>query len=296
MKKPVFTGSAVALITPYLADLSDVDFEAYGRLIEFQIENGTDALVVCATTGEAPTLSDEEHHACIDFAVKRAAGRIKVIAGTGSNDTRHAVDMSNYAVKAGADAVLMVVPYYNKPTQKGLYESYKYIAERVETDIIVYNIPTRTNICISADTYEGLAAIPNINGVKEASGDFNLLNDIFHRCGDELNVWAGNDELMVPLMSLGGKGVVSTAANIIPAVIRDITHRYLAGDHEGAARLQIEYFDVLRDLFIETNPIPVKTAAKLMGLPGGAMRLPLCDMTEPNFERLKATLKKHRLI
>lgn len=296
MKKPVFRGSAVALVTPYLKDASGVDFEAYGKLIDFQIENGTDALVVCATTGEAPTLTDDEHHACIAYAVKRAAGRIPVIAGTGSNDTRHAVDMSRFAVSAGADAVLMVTPYYNKPTQKGLYEQYKYIAERVDANIIVYNVPSRTSVSISADTYEALAAIPNINGVKEASGDFALLNDIFHRCGDELNVWAGNDDVTVPLLAMGGCGVVSTAANIIPDVMHDICHKYFDGDHVGAAMLQRKYYDVLRDLFIETNPIPVKTAANLMGLPGGAVRLPLCDMTQPHLEQLKKSLRNHGLI
>jgi len=294
MKKPIFTGSAVALITPYRDN--QVDFEAYGKLIDLQIAGGTSALVVCATTGEAPTLSDEEHHACIDYAVRRVAGRIPVIAGSGSNDTQHAVDMSNYAKDAGADAVLMVTPYYNKPTQKGLLRQYTYIAERVDLPIILYNVPSRTSVSISAEVYEELSKIPNINGVKEASGDFALVNEVFHRCGDEMNVGAGNDDIIVPVLAMGGAGVISTAANILPRVIADICEKWFAGDHAGAAAMQTEYYDVLRDLFIETNPIPVKTAANLMGLPGGEWRLPLCEMTDANLEKLKKTLARHGLI
>ena len=294
MKKPVFKGSAVALITPYRNN--EVDFDAYGALIDYQIAGGTAALVVCATTGEAPTLTDEEHHACIDYAVKRAAGRIPVIAGTGSNYTDHAVDMSLYAKEAGADAVLMVTPYYNKPTQKGLLKQYTYIAERVDLPIIVYNVPSRTSVSISAPVFEELSKIPNINGVKEASGDFALVNDIFHRCGDELNVWAGNDDITVPVLAMGGCGVISTAANIIPRVMADICEKWFSGSHEAAALLQREYYDVFRDLFLETNPIPVKTAVNLMGMPGGEWRLPLCEMTEENLAKLKKSLAGHGLI
>lgn len=296
MKKPVFVGSAAALITPYTKNGAAVDFDAYGELIDRQIAGGTSALVVCATTGEAPTLSDDEHHACIDYAVERAAKRIPVIAGTGSNDTAHAVEMSRYAMRAGADAVLLVTPYYNKPTQKGIYAQFALIASKVDLPVILYNIPSRVVVSITPDTFEKLSKIENINGVKEASGDFAVINDIFHRCGDELNVWAGNDDIIVPIMSLGGKGVISTAANIIPQTVADICKRYLSGDHEGAASLEIEYYDLLRDLFLETNPIPVKTAAKLMGIPGGELRLPLCDMTEENFQKLKKTLANHKLI
>lgn len=296
MKKPVFKGSAVALITPYTKDGSAVDFDAYGTLIDRQIAGGTAALVVCATTGEAPTLSDSEHHACIDFAVARAAGRIPVIAGAGSNDTAHAVEMSRYAMRAGADAVLLVTPYYNKPTQEGLYTQYAHIAARVDLPIILYNVPSRTSVCIGAQVYERLCRIENINGVKEASGDFALINEIFHRCGGELNVWAGNDDITVPVMAMGGAGVVSTAANLIPEVMRDICARYFSGDHAGAAALQTEYYDILRDLFLETNPIPVKTAVNLLGLPGGVMRLPLCAMGEANLEKLKRSLRNHDLI
>ena len=294
MKKPVFKGSAVALITPYRDN--KVDFDAYGALIDFQLAGGTSALVVCATTGEAPTLTDEEHHACIDYAVRRVAGRIPVIAGTGSNYTDHAVDMSNYAKNAGADAVLMVTPYYNKPTQKGLLKQYTYIAERVDLPIILYNVPSRTSVCLSASVYEELSKIPNINGVKEASGDFALVNDIFHRCGDELNVWAGNDDITVPILAMGGCGVISTAANIIPRVMADICGKWFSGAHEAAALLQREYYDVMRDLFLETNPIPAKTAVNLMGMPGGEWRLPLCEMTEEHLETLKKTLARHGLI
>ena len=296
MKKPVFTGSAVALITPYTKGGAAVDFDAYGKLIDRQIAGGTAALVVCATTGEAPTLSDEEHHACIDYAVERTAGRIPVIAGTGSNDTAHAVEMSRYAMRAGADAVLMVTPYYNKPTQKGILKQYTYIAERVDLPIILYNIPGRTGVSISAPVFEELSRIENINGVKEASGDFALINDIIHRCGDDMNVWAGNDDITVPIMSLGGKGVISTAANLIPEVMHDICALFFSGDVKAAGEKQIEYYDILRDLFLETNPIPVKTAVNLAGFPGGDWRLPLCEMTDENLEKLKKSLKNHNLI
>lgn len=294
MKKPVFKGSAVALITPYRDN--KVDFEAYGKLIDFQIAGGTSALVICGSTGEAPTLSDDEHHACIDFAVQHTAGRVPVIAGSGSNDTQHAVDMSNYARKAGCDAVLMVTPYYNKPTQKGLLKQYTYIAERVDLPIILYNIPSRTGVSMTGPVYEELAKFPNINGVKEASGDFALVNDLMHRCGSELNVWAGNDDITVPVLAMGGCGVISTAANLVPDVMHEICARWFAGDHAGAAAMQLAYYDLLRDLFLETNPIPVKTAANLMGLPGGDLRLPLCEMSDENLTKLKKTLAKHGLI
>jgi 4-hydroxy-tetrahydrodipicolinate synthase len=294
MKKPVFTGSAVALITPFRDN--KVDFDALGKLIDFQIEGGTAAIVVCGTTGEAPTLADDEHHAVIDFAVAHTKKRVPVIAGSGSNDTQHAVDMSNYALHAGADAVLMVSPYYNKPTQKGLLLQYTYIAERVDLPIILYNIPGRTGVSISASVFEKLAKFPNINGVKEASGNFALVNDIRHRCGDEMNMWAGNDDITVPIMSLGGCGVVSTAANIIPRVMSDICAKWFAGDREGAANLQLEYYDILRDLFIETNPIPIKAAANLMGLPAGHLRLPMCEPEDATMAQLKKSLANHGLI
>ena len=294
MKKPVFKGSAVALITPYRDN--KVYFEAYGKLIDFQIAGGTSALVICGSTGEAPTLSDDEHHACIDFAVQHTAGRVPVIAGSGSNDTQHAVDMSNYARKAGCDAVLMVTPYYNKPTQKGLLKQYTYLAERVDLPIILYNIPSRTGVSMTGPVYEELAKFPNINGVKEASGDFALVNDLMHRCGSELNVWAGNDDITVPVLAMGGCGVISTAANLVPDVMHEICARWFAGDHAGAAAMQLAYYDLLRDLFLETNPIPVKTAANLMGLPGGDLRLPLCEMSDENLAKLKKTLAKHGLI
>ena len=243
MKKPVFRGSAVALITPYTKDGSAVDFEAYGVLIDRQIALGTAALVVCATTGEAPTLTDDEHHACIDFAVSRAKGRIPVIAGTGSNDTAHAVEMSRYAMRAGADAVLMVTPYYNKPTQAGLYAQYAHIAAHVDLPIILYNVPSRTSVCIGAETYEKLSKIENINGVKEASGDFALVNEIFFRCGDDLNVWAGNDDITVPVLAMGGAGVVSTAANVVPDVMAKMCSLYFAGEQlDKGAYVSVDIF------------------------------------------------------
>ncbi len=288
MKKPVFTGSAVALVTPFKDDF--VDFDKLGQLIEFQIENGTSALVICGTTGEASTQSIPEHLATIEYAVKRTAGRIPVIAGTGSNDTAHAVMMSQNAEKSGADALLLVTPYYNKTTQHGLVKHFQYVADRVNIPMILYNVPSRTGLAFTANTYKELSAHPNIVGVKEASGNITLVCETRANCPEDFFIWSGNDDQVVPLMSLGALGVISVAANIIPRQMADMTQFYLKGDVKAAAELQIHYFNLINSLFVEVNPVPVKTAMNLLGWNVGSLRMPLADMLPANLEKLKSAL------
>ena len=303
MKKPVFTGSAVAIVTPFFDEpkrpmtaTGDVNFEALGNLIDEQIRRGTDAIVICGTTGESPVLDDTEHRKCIEFAVERANHRVPVIAGTGSNDTAYAVSLTRHAKEAGVDGVLMVTPYYNKTTQRGLIHHYLTVADAVDIPIILYNVPSRTGMGFTADTYAALSKHPNINGVKEASGDFSLIAATKFLCGDEMNIWSGNDDQTVAILSLGGRGVISTAANVAPELMHDICAKFFAGDTAGARDLQIAWYDLMHDLFIETNPIPVKTALRLMGYPVGGLRQPLYDMGEANLEKLTATLKRHGMI
>lgn len=303
MKKPVFTGSAVAIVTPFLdgpklpyAMTGGVNYDALGRLIDEQIDRGTDAIVICGTTGESPVLDDAEHKKCIEYTVEHVSGRVPVIAGTGSNDTAYAVSLTKHAKAAGADGVLMVTPYYNKTTQKGLIRHYLTVADAVDIPIILYNVPSRTGMGFTADTYLALSKHPNINGVKEASGDFSLIAATKHLCGDEMNVWSGNDDQTLPVLALGGCGVISTTANIAPEVMHGICARFFDGDIAGARRLQLDWHDLMHDLFIETNPIPVKTAMRLMGYPVGDLRLPLCEMGEANLARLTACLQAHGLL
>ncbi|MDD6878456.1 MAG: 4-hydroxy-tetrahydrodipicolinate synthase [Clostridiaceae bacterium] len=303
MKKPVFTGSAVAIVTPFLdgpklpyAMTGGVNYDALGRLIDEQIDRGTDAIVICGTTGESPVLDDAEHKKCIEYTVEHVSGRVPVIAGTGSNDTAYAVSLTKHAKAAGADGVLMVTPYYNKTTQKGLIRHYLTVADAVDIPIILYNVPSRTGMGFTADTYLALSKHPNINGVKEASGDFSLIAATKHLCGDEMNVWSGNDDQTLPVLALGGCGVISTTANIAPEVMHGICAKFFDGDIAGARRLQLDWHDLMHDLFIETNPIPVKTAMRLMGYPVGDLRLPLCEMGEANLARLTACLQAHGLL
>ena len=295
MKTPVFTGSSVALITPFYPDGS-VNYDKLKELIDFHIAGGTSAITICGTTGESATMSIEEHVKVTDFTIKYAAKRIKVIAGSGSNDTMAALEISQEAEKSGADALLMVTPYYNKATQKGLVLHYNYIADRVNTPIILYHVPSRTGCSFTVDTYKELSKHPMINGVKEASGNFALLTQTIAECGDELNVWSGNDDEVVPMMSVGAKGVISVLANVAPRVVADMTKYCLDGDFKKGAELQLKYFDLIQKLFIEVNPIPVKAAMNLMGMEVGRNRLPLCDMDEGNFEKLKASLEKIGLL
>lgn len=294
MKAPVFEGSSVAIVTPF----SDghVNYPKLAELIEEQISEGTAAITICGTTGEGSTQSLEEHIATVDFCVKQVAGRVKVVAGAGSNDTMAAVLLSREAEKSGADALLIVTPYYNKATQRGLIRHYNYIADRVNIPIILYNVPSRTGVTFTVETYRELAKHPNINGVKEASGSFGLLASTINTCGDEFNVWSGNDDEVVPMMSLGAKGVISVAANIIPAEMARMTEFCLAGDFRSGAKLQLKYLDLINKLFIEVNPIPVKTAMNLMGMDVGDLRLPLCDMDPANLEKLKVSLQQVGLL
>ena len=294
MKQPIFTGSSVAIVTPYTEN--GVDFNALARIIDEQIAGGTSAITICGTTGESSTQSLEEHIEVVDFAVRHVNHRVKVIAGAGSNDTAAAVMLSQHAEKSGADGLLIVTPYYNKATQKGLIAHYTYIADRVNTPIIVYNVPSRTGVKVSASTYLALSKHPMINGIKEASSDFSLLAQTVALCGDEMNVWCGNDNETIAMMALGAKGVISVAANIVPSVMAEITAKCAAGDFKGATTIQSKYLDLMDSLFIEVNPIPVKTAMNLMGKSVGHVRLPLCEMEQKNLDVLKASMEKVGLL
>lgn len=289
MKTPVFTGSCVAIVTPFTND--GIDFEKLGELIEFQIAGGTDCICICGTTGEASTQTMEEHKQAIRYTVQKVAGRCKVIAGTGSNCTKTALELSLDAEEAGVDGLLIVTPYYNKTTQKGLIQHYTYLADHVHTPIICYNVPGRTGMTFTAATYAQLAKHPMINGVKEASGNFDLIAHTRMLCGDEFNIWSGEDGQVVPLMAMGGKGVISVVANIAPKLMAEMSHLCLEGKFTEAAALQCDEVLPLADaMFMETNPIPVKEAMNLMGMNVGELRMPLCPMTDEHREILKAAL------
>ncbi len=289
MKKPVFTGASVAIVTPFTAD-NKINFQEFGKMIDFQIANGTNAITVCGTTGESACMSDEEHRECIEFCVKHVAGRVPVIAGTGSNDTAYAIDLSKHAEKAGADALLLVTPYYNKATQKGLIRHYTQIADAVNIPCILYNVPSRTGCSFTVDTYEALSKHPNINGVKEASGNFSLILETMARCGDKLNVWSGNDDQVVPMLALGAKGVISVVSNILPDVMHNMCAEFFAGNITQASDIQKKYCEITNALFCEVNPIPVKTAMGLMGWNVGELRMPLCEMGDKTLAQLKTAM------
>lgn len=292
MKNPIFTGSGVALVTPFKAD--GVDYDRLAELIEFHINNQTDALIICGTTGEASTMPDEEHKEVLRFSVEKAAGRIPVIAGTGSNDTAHAVELTQYAESIGVDGMLVVTPYYNKASQQGLYMHMKTIAESVTKPIILYNVPSRTGLGFSIDTLKKLAKIPNINAIKEASGDIAFMGQI--AAETDLVIYTGNDDSIVPCLSLGGKGVISVIANVIPKETHEICEKYFNGDTDGSRDLFLKYYELTRAMFIEVNPIPVKTALNLMGFHAGSFRMPLCDMQPENLSKLEKVLKGYGLI
>ena len=295
MKTPIFTGSSVAIVTPMHADGS-INFGKLGELIEFQIAGGTDAITICGTTGESATLKDDEHLAAIKYTVEQVAGRIPVIAGTGSNDTAHAIEMSKAAAEYGADALLLVTPYYNKCTPKGLIQHYTKTVDAAGIPAIVYNVPSRTGVSMTVSTYKELSSHPLINGVKEASGNTELVLRTMAACGDELNVWSGNDSQIVPFMAMGAKGIISVAANVCPKEIAEMADACLAGDYQKAATMQIRDMDLIDALFCEVNPIPVKTAMNLMGMDVGPLRLPLCEMEEGNLARLKTALTAANLL
>ena len=288
-----FTGSAVAIVTPFDGDKTNYD--ALAELIEWHIASGTDAIVICGTTGEASTMPDAEHLEAIKFTVEKAAGRIKVIAGTGSNETAHAIALSKEAEKYGVDGLLHVTPYYNKASQKGLIAHFTAIANSVKVPIILYNVPSRTGVSIAIDTLKELAKVENIVAIKEASGDISYTAKVAAEV-PELYIYSGNDDMIVPVMSLGGKGVISVLANVCPKETHDLCQAYLDGDCAKATKMQLEYLELCNKLFIEVNPIPVKTALNLMGKNVGNLRLPLTDMEEKNLESLKATMKKYSLI
>ncbi|MDE6596453.1 MAG: 4-hydroxy-tetrahydrodipicolinate synthase [Oscillospiraceae bacterium] len=295
MKNTVFTGAGVAIITPMNADGS-INYEEFGRIIDFQIDNGTDAIVVCGTTGESATMTDEEHVECIRYCVDRVNKRVPVIAGTGSNDTKYAVDLSVEAEKLGADALLVVTPYYNKTSQRGLIAHFTAIADSVNIPIILYNVPSRTGVNITLDTYDVLANHKNIAAVKEASGNISAIAKIIEKCGDRLDVYSGNDDQIVPIMSLGGKGVISVLSNVCPKEAHDIAQLCLDNNVAEAAKLQIKYLELCNDLFIDVNPIPVKEAMNLIGFKAGECRLPLLKMEQSKIDALTASMKKVGLI
>ena len=279
MKKELFRGAATALITPFRDGA--VDYEAYGKIIDWQIESGINALVTCGTTGESSTLTDEEHREAIAFTVRRAAGRVPVIAGTGSNEMAYAIELTRYACdEAGVDGVLVVTPYYNKATQKGLIQMYAGIADAASKPVIAYNVPSRTGVNIAPSTYAALAEHPNIVGFKEANGDISKIVETVALVGDRLAMYSGNDDQIVPLMSLGGIGVISVLSNILPRETVEMCNRFLKGDVKGAAELQCRYHALTTALFSEVNPIPVKAAMAALGFCENSLRLPLTPMEE----------------
>ncbi len=295
MKNTLFTGAGIAIITPFNEDGS-INYERLGEMIDYQIENGTDAIIICGTTGEASTMSDEEHLECIRFAVKKAAKRVPVIAGTGSNDTAYAIKLSKEAEEIGADGLLLVTPYYNKTTQRGLIAHFTAIADAVNIPIILYNIPGRTGMSIEISTAKVLAKHKNIVAVKEASGNIGYTAKLIAACGDDLDVYSGNDDMIVPIMSLGGKGVISVLSHVLPKETHLMAQYCLENNFAEASKLQIKYLDLINNLFAEVNPIPVKEAMNLIGVNVGGCRMPLYPMSDENREKLRASLAKHGLI
>ncbi len=295
MKNTIFTGAGVAIVTPMNADGS-INYEQLASYIEFQISNGTDAIISCGTTGESSTMTDEEHIEVMRFTIEKVNHRIPVICGTGSNDTAYAVNLSKTAEALGADGLLLVTPYYNKTSQRGLVKHFKAIADAVKIPCIVYNVPSRTGVNISLDTYKELAEVENIVATKEASGNISAVAKIIAECGDKLDVYSGNDDQIVPIMSLGGKGVISVLSNVLPKETHMITEYCLKNDFVSASKLQIEYLDLINKLFIDVNPIPVKEALNILGMNAGECRMPLCSMTDTNVETLRNSMKAHGLI
>lgn len=295
MKNTIFTGAGVAIVTPMNED-SSINFDRLGENIDYQIENGTDAIIICGTTGESSTMTDEEHTECIRYAVERTNKRIPVIAGTGSNDTKYAIELSQEAQKLGADGLLLVTPYYNKTSQRGLVAHYNAIANNVDIPIILYNIPSRTGVNIAIDTYIQLADNKNIVAVKEASGNIGYVAKVMNAIGDKIDVYSGNDDQIVPLMSLGAKGVISVLSNVMPKETHQMAQYCLDNDFHSASKMQLELLDLINHLFIDVNPIPVKQAMNLMGLNVGECRMPLYKMSDNDIQTLKNSLVAHGLI
>ncbi len=292
MREPLFIGSATAIVTPFTEE--GVNYPALAEFIEFQIENGIDAIVVCGTTGEASTMPDKEHIEVIKFAVDAVNKRVPVIGGTGSNDTRHAVELSKEAEAVGVDGILSVTPYYNKATQKGLYQHFKLIADSVKVPMILYNVPSRTNMNINPETVKLLSEIDNIIAIKECN--LGQVGDIVNLCGPDFSVYSGDDPVVLPVLSLGGKGVISVLANIIPRDTHDMVMNFFQGDINGAIKMQLQTLDLIKALFTEVNPIPVKTAVNLMGFNAGPCRLPLTELSEGNLALLRKEMQAYGLI
>ena len=289
MKTPIFEGMASAIITPL--NEKGIDYELFAKLIEWQIAEGIDGLVVCGTTGEGATLTDEEHKSAIEFMVKQVAGRVPVIAGTGSNDTDYAIELTKHACQIGVDGVLTVTPYYNKATQKGLIKSFTAIADASTVPVILYNVPSRTGVNIAPKTVLELSKHPNINAIKEASGDISQIAEIAHLCGDNINIYSGNDDQVVPIMSLGGKGCISVLSNLLPKETSEMCRLFREGDVKAAAQLQLKYIPLINALFSEVNPIPVKAAMAKMGFCEDYLRLPLTPMEDATRENLYLQMK-----
>ena len=294
MKKTIFKGCGTAIATPFTKD--GVNFEEFGRLLENQIEAGIDAIIVCGTTGESATMSEKEKKETIKFAIDKIAKRTKVVVGTGSNNTKSAIEMSKFAEEAGADALLVVTPYYNKTTQEGLVEHFKAIADSVSLPIIMYSVASRTGVNITPETCLKLSKIENIVAIKEASGDISQVAKIAALCGDDLDIYSGNDDQIIPVLSLGGKGVISVLSNVMPQYTHRMTYKYFNGEQEEATKMQLDVIDLIDVLFSEVNPIPVKYALNLMGYNFGTPRLPLIELSDANKEKMKEVMKKHDLI
>ena len=294
MKNTIFEGCGTAIVTPFTED--GVNFEEFKKLIEFQIENEVDAIIVCGTTGEASTMTTEEKKETIKFAIDIIAKRTKVIVGTGSNNTKTAIEMSKFAEEAGADGILVVTPYYNKTTQQGLIAHYAEIAKSVKLPIIMYSVPGRTGVNIAPETCKELSKIENIVAIKEASGNISQVAKIASLCGEDLAIYSGNDDQIVPILSLGGKGVISVLSNVMPKYTHDMTKKYLEGNVEQATKMQLDVIDLIDALFIEVNPIPVKYALNLMGYNFGKPRLPLIELFDKNKKLMEEVMKKHQLI
>lgn len=292
--KPIFRGAATALVTPLTEN--GVDYEAFGRLIDWQIDSGIDALVIAGTTGEGSTLSDDEHREVLRYAIERIAGRVPAIAGTGSNDTAYAIDMTRYACDLGYSAMLVVTPYYNKATQKGLIQMFTAIADASTKPVILYNVPSRTGVNIAPATYAALSGHPNICAIKEANGDISSAVATVSLVGEKLDLYSGNDDQIVPMLSIGGSGVISVLSNLIPKETSDICHKFFAGDVAGSAQMQFKYLPLINALFCEVNPIPVKAAMAAMGFCENYLRLPLTPMEEEHEQNLLSIMRSLDII
>ncbi|MBW6410025.1 4-hydroxy-tetrahydrodipicolinate synthase [Clostridium weizhouense] len=290
----VFEGSGVAIITPF--DDNGVNYDKLKDLLEWHIKEGTDAIVICGTTGEATTMTEEEKKKTIKFTVNVVNKRIPVIAGTGSNNTNSAIEMSKYAESIGVDGLLVITPYYNKTSKKGLLKHFTAINDAVKTPIILYNVPSRTGVNITPNDLMEISKLSNVVAIKEASGNISQIVEMKALCKDKIDIYSGNDDQIVPIMSLGGKGVISVLANVIPKEVHELTKNCLNGKFNEALDIQLNKLSLTNTLFIETNPIPVKTAMNLMGLQVGSLRLPLCEMDDKNLEILKTVLKENKLI